>query len=285
MRALAFTLTNALRHPTDADAAAAAAADDAGQLSPSLASRVLTHCISHDMFSEGVVTFVVWRIFQGQGSGGGLLKSSVISSVNKRRGAKDRATSFSEEDDGDRRETLRVLRCVAQRCPLVFDNCVQAAYKAVADGGVGGDDADAPASNGAAGAGDDVGDELQIGPTAAQIAAERAAKAACLRKLLADTFADTPYRLPGDNGLSLLLTLSHASPAMRVQAVETFASAVPLGCESTPDVVGIAQAASLCLTDDDAAVAAAAWAPPVLARVAAHLPHATLLECAHAAVG
>ena len=30
-----------------------------------------------------------------------------------------------------------MLRCVSQRCPLIFDNCVQAAYKAVAEGGFG----------------------------------------------------------------------------------------------------------------------------------------------------
>ena len=87
------------------------------------------------------------------------------------------------------------------------------------------------------GVGDDEDDLLQIGPTAAMIDAERAAKAACLRKLLADTFTDTPYRMPGDNGASLLLTLSHPSSIIRMQAVETFTTAVPLGCASTLDVV------------------------------------------------
>ena len=46
---------------------------------------------------------------------------------------------------------------------------------------------------------------------------------------------------------------------------------------------GIAQAASLCLTDDDNAVALAAWTPALLIRVAAHLPYTTLLDCAQAA--
>jgi hypothetical protein len=220
LRSMATTLTTSLKPAPEGE-------DSQDPLSPSLASRVITHCIARDLFSDAVVTSIVWRVFQGQGQGGGLLRSAVLSSV-KQRSAKDRTTSFSEEDDGDRRETLRVLRCVAQRCPVIFDKCVKAAYETLADG-----EGEADAS----GTGTDVDDDLQIGPTAAQIAAERAAKAACLRRLLADTFTDTPYRMPGENGLSLLLTLSHASPTVRIQAIETFATAVPLGCASTPDVV------------------------------------------------
>ena len=186
MRALATTLIAALKPATEEEEEITSSL-----LKPCLASRVLTHCISRGMFPDRIITFVIWRVFQGQGQGGGLLKSSVITSVKKRSSSvgKDRTASFSEDDDGnifllysitfsppppftppsppppsppfpsfvttltyscssltfvlplapsgDRKETLRVLRCVAQRCPLIFDNCVQAAYKAVAEGGFG----------------------------------------------------------------------------------------------------------------------------------------------------
>ena len=97
MRALATTLIAALKPASEEEESSS------GLLKPCLASRVLTHCISRGMFPDRIITFVIWRVFQGQGQGGGLLKSSVITSVKKRSSSvgKDRTASFSEDDDGN----------------------------------------------------------------------------------------------------------------------------------------------------------------------------------------
>ena len=99
MRALATTLIAALKPASEDDEEESSS----GLLKPCLASRVLTHCISRGMFPDRIITFVIWRVFQGQGQGGGLLKSSVITSVKRRSSSagKDRTASFSEDDDGN----------------------------------------------------------------------------------------------------------------------------------------------------------------------------------------
>jgi hypothetical protein len=47
---------------------------------------------------------------------------------------------------------------------------------------------------------DDRDEDMLIGLSLSAINTEKAAKASSLRKLLNDTFLNTPYRMPNDNG-------------------------------------------------------------------------------------
>ena len=255
--------------------------NDPRYLSPMMASKILAYCITSGLLSDSTIGSILWTILQNNSLlghiGTGLLKAPAPPTSGRR----PRAESFSDDNDGDRKEVLRVLRCVSQRYPSIFDSCVQAAYKAVAASGAGGVEAlELEAEKMAVVVDeDDDDDDMQVGLSLADINAEKLAKAALLRQLLSDTFTDAPYRMPSDTGVSLMLSLNNTSPLMRVQALETFAVTLPEECESTPDVKGLAQAASLSLTDYDPVVALAAWNAPVVSRIAFHISPQELLEC------
>jgi hypothetical protein len=249
--------------------------NDPRYLSPMMASKILAYCVSSGLLSDSIIGSILWTILQNNSLlghiGTGLLKAPTPPSSGRR----PRAESFSDDNDGDRKEVLRVLRCVSQRYPSIFDSCVQAAYRAVE-----GSKAEEPEAEKMAIV-DEIDDEedMQVGLSLADINAEKSAKAALLRQLLSDTFTDAPYRMPSNTGVSLMLSLNSTSPLLRVQALETFAVTLPDDCESTPDVKGLAQAASLSLTDYDPVVAMAAWNAPVVSRIASHISSQDLLEC------
>lgn len=250
--------------------------DDPRYLSPMMASKILSYFISTGLLLENTIGFILWTILQNNSLLGHLGTGILTSPVAPPTGRRPRAESFSGENDGDRKEVLRVLRCASQRYPSIFDQCVQAAYKAVIPTNIS-DDAMVVVVDE-----DDRDDEddVQIGQSLAQLNAEKLAKATLLRQLLSDTFTDAPYRMPSDTGVSLMLSLNSTSPLFRVQALEAFAVTLPDVCDSTPDVRGLAQAASLSLTDTDYAVAVAAWDSPVISRIASHIPAQDLLESA-----
>jgi hypothetical protein len=251
--------------------------NDPRYLSPMMASKILAYCISSGLLSDSIIGSILWTILQNNSLlghiGTGLLKAPVPPSSGRR----PRAESFSDDNDGDRKEVLRVLRCVSQRYPSIFDSCVQAAYRAVE--GSQAQEPVAEAEKMAVVDEDDDEEDMQVGLSLADINAEKLAKAALLRQLLSDTFTDAPYRMPSNTGVSLMLSLNSTSPVLRVQALETFAVTLPDNCESTPDVKGLAQAASLSLTDYDPVVALAAWSAPVVSRIASHISPQDLLEC------
>ena len=258
--------------------------NDPRYLSPMMASKILAYCITSGLLSESIIGSIVWTILQNNSLlghlGTGILSSPPVT-ANARR---PRAESFSDDNDGDRKEVLRVLRCVSQRYPSVFDSCVKAAYDAVSatkdikDVDVPETDADKMVVVAADVDDKDDEDAMQVGLTLAEMNLEKVAKANLLRQLLSDTFTDAPYRMPSDTGVSLMLSLSSSSPVLRVQALQTFAVTLPDVCESTPDVQGLAQAASLSLTDYDPSVALAAWDVAVVSRIAAHISPKDLLE-------
>ena len=99
-----------------------------------------------------------------------------------------------------------------------------------------------------------------------------------LRKVIENTFVDAPYVIPSDNFSSLLLSLNHNSPFIRIEALERFATTMPKGCESTLDVVGLADAACSCLYNDNIDVATTAWNVSVVSRVAEHVKPVQLFE-------
>lgn len=261
-------------------------------LSPMMASKILAYCISSGMLTDGNIGSIVWKILQNNS----LLSSMGQSLLNAKtrgsaaNGRKERSESFSDDNDGDRKEVLRVLRCVSQRYPSIFDSCVQAAYNEVKNDGLhtqisDNDEVDIVIAENALEEDDkedddDDDDELQIGKSLRDIQLEKEAKASSLRQLLSDTFTDAPYRMPNDSGVSLMISLSHTSPLIRIAAVETFTMTVPLDCESTPDVRGLAQAASLLLTDPDHTVAISAWGVDTVLRITSHITSQELLECA-----
>ena len=250
--------------------------DDPRYLSPMMASKILSYFISTGLLLESTIGSILWTILQNNSLLGHLGTGILTSPVAPPTGRRPRAESFSDDNDGDRKEVLRVLRCASQRYPNIFDQCVQAAYKAVIPTDIS-DDAMVVVVDE-----DDRDDEddVQIGQSLAELNVEKLAKATLLRQLLSDTFKDAPYRMPSDTGVSLMLSLNSTSPLFRVQALETFAVTLPDVCESTPDVRGLAQAACLSLTDTDHVVAVAAWDSPVLSRIASHIPAQDLLESA-----
>lgn len=250
--------------------------DDPRYLSPMMASKILSYFISTGLLLESTIGSILWTILQNNSLLGHLGTGILTSPIAPPTGRRPRAESFSDDNDGDRKEVLRVLRCASQRYPNIFDQCVQAAYKAVIPSDIS-DDAMVVVVDE-----DDRDDEddVQIGQSLAELNAEKSAKATLLRQLLSDTFKDAPYRMPSDTGVSLMLSLNSTSPLFRVQALETFAVTLPDVCESTPDVRGLAQAACLSLTDADHVVAVAAWDSPVLSRISSHVPAQDLLESA-----
>ena len=260
-------------------------------LSPMMASKILAYCIASGMLAESIIGSIVWKILQNNsllGSvGQGLLTvKTTTSAVN---GRKERSESFSDDNDGDRKEVLRVLRCVSQRYPTIFDSCVQAAYNEVKNDNshtsiTEGDEIDVTTIERVLDEDDkDDEDELLIGLSLSDIRLKQEAKASSLRQLLSDTFTHAPYRMPNDNGVSLIISLSHTSSLIREAALETFTLTVPLVCESTPDVRGLAQAASLLLTDSDHLVAISAWNVNSVIRISSHITSQEFFECAFTA--
>ena len=120
-----------------------------------------------------------------------------------------------------------------------------------------------------------------------------------LRNFLTEAFVDAPYRAPIDAGSTLMLSLVHPSPTVRVQALKAFEERVPdkrpefstvdedggiLFVEegktladyqnATPkDMVDIIAAVCSCMGDIDPSVASVAWSGPVVKRVAIFAEH------------
>ena len=99
-----------------------------------------------------------------------------------------------------------------------------------------------------------------------------------LRKVIEKTFVDAPYVIPSNNFSSLLLSLNHNSPFIRIEALERFALTMPAGCDSTLDVVGLADASCSCLFMDNFDIASAAWNIGVVTRIAEHVNPIQLFE-------
>ena len=185
LKAMTTTLTGALVYVGDETKNY----PESSFLSPMMASKILSYCISSGMLVDSIIGAIVWKILQNNSllSNIGQVKALPI---NVRKG---RSESFSDDNDGDRKEVLRVLRCVSQRYPSIFDTCVQAAYNDVKsdvndilDGdedleptleSIEIDDKDDENEN---------EEELQIGQTLSEINLEKQAKASSLRKLLCD---------------------------------------------------------------------------------------------------
>jgi hypothetical protein len=222
LKVITATLTSALIAPVSIEDKN----DLSTFLSPTMASKILTYCIASGMLADSTVAGIVWKILQNNTSLGNL-GDSLKASVSTR---KERAQSFSDDNDGERKEVLRVLRCVSQRYSSIFDACVQAAYKAVrTDTEVNGDEDEMMSIKNGDDKDDVDDDDIQIGPTTDEMNMEKQAKASSLRRLLTDTFTDAPYRMPSNSGVSLLLSLTNSSPLIRINALETFAATVPKG--------------------------------------------------------
>ena len=143
-----------------------------------------------------------------------------------------------------------IIRAVSQRYPSEFDHVVQR-LSATSKGKD--DDSDLSSSD-----------------------------SAPLTVLLRDAFESTaPYRIPSENGVGLLLSLSHTTGAVRKEAIDSFVQTISMDmCNTNPtsDLVGIAAAVLRCANDDDAEVVAAVCDVPVLSRIASLLGSSTLLE-------
>ena len=288
IKVITTTLTAALVYQVEENKSFA----ESSFLSPMMASKILAYCIASGMLADSIIGSIVWKILQNNsllGSvGQGMLTAKTT--AGPLNGRKERSESFSDDNDGDRKEVLRVLRCVSQRYPSIFDSCVQAAYNEVKNDTshtsiTEGDEMYAtivesvPYEDDK----DDDDDELLIGLSLSDIKLKQEAKASSLRQLLSDTFTDAPYRMPNDNGVSLMISLSHTSSLIREAALETFTQTIPLVCESTLDVRGLAQAASLLLTDSDHLVAISAWNINTVIRISSHISSQEFFECAFTA--
>ena len=141
-------------------------------------------------------------------------------------------------------QNCTVLRKIAQRYPNLFDGAI---------------------------------DELL---QAARLNGNATISEASLRKFLSSTFVDAPYHVPSstEGGLSLLLSLRSPAPSVRIEALRNFGTTVPLDGASARDIIGLAEAALHCLTDNDLSVAEAAWNAKVVSRVAKYSDSKLLSE-------
>ena len=104
----------------------------------------------------------------------------------------------------------------------------------------------------------------------------------CISALLKKVFQKSPYKLPSEAGVGMLLGLSHSSPELRAEALQLFSSSLPIkDCTSdkiTSDVVGLCSAAlSNFSGSSDIKVLVAASESDVLERVVSSLPVAEFL--------
>lgn len=106
-----------------------------------------------------------------------------------------------------------------------------------------------------------------------------------IRTFLGKAFIEAPYHIPfGDGGTSLLLSLRNTSATVRIEALQSFASIVPLHNESSRDVVGLAEAAVHCMVDQNFEVATVAWSAPVISRIAKFVENSLLIESSSVAI-
>lgn len=107
-----------------------------------------------------------------------------------------------------------------------------------------------------------------------------------LSLLLKRVFEKSPYKLPSEAGVGLLLGLSHSSSKLRAEALQVFGSTLPLtdcGADRvTSDVVGLCSAALACLDpSSDLKVVVAACDSEVLRRAARVLPSTEVFSAVH----
>ena len=249
---------------------------------PILSSRILNHLIVTGMLSDGLVASIVWKILQVHGKESFLNSTKLDSIANSsKQTTRDRSLSFSDETDVNRKEIMRLLRCVAQRYPIIFDTCVQTVYTTTTalptdESSSSTEDNNEDTSNKSEDS-EEIDPLQQLKATTSEIESRNKAKAQSIQTLLTNTFCDAPYHLPNGDGVSLLLSLSSAFPTTRIDALTIFAHTVPVtplkpGEESSADILGLARAAGRCLTDENAQVASAAWNSAVFLRITHHLP-------------
>jgi hypothetical protein len=98
-----------------------------------------------------------------------------------------------------------------------------------------------------------------------------------LKHLLQSVFMEAAYHQPTSAGTSLLLSLQHASPHIRLEALNAFAETVPAEAQSTEDLIALSEAVGRGLLESSFELATRAWRRDILSRVSQHVPPSTLL--------